>query len=109
MIRRPPRSTLFPYTTLFRSHEIRHLVGGRRRSAAVRGVKDLREEVDVARGVEKDSGAGEHEANCEIDVALFGERLVPRRRPRWPFAGPRPERDRLDRLDGDAPRLTHFA
>src|SRR2546422_4117927 len=25
MIRRPPRSTLFPYTTLFRSHE-RHLV-----------------------------------------------------------------------------------
>src|SRR5256885_7970563 len=24
MIRRPPRSTLFPYTTLFRSHEGRH-------------------------------------------------------------------------------------
>src|SRR2546429_6772600 len=24
MIRRPPRSTLFPYTTLFRSHPIRH-------------------------------------------------------------------------------------
>src|SRR5256886_10939065 len=24
MIRRPPRSTLFPYTTLFRSHEIRN-------------------------------------------------------------------------------------
>src|SRR2546422_10563205 len=23
MLRRPPRSTLFPYTTLFRSHEIR--------------------------------------------------------------------------------------
>src|SRR5256885_11560293 len=34
MIRRPPRSTLFPYTTLFRSYsrvadqELRHLVGG---------------------------------------------------------------------------------
>src|SRR5258706_10401908 len=27
MIRRPPRSTLFPYTTLFRSHH-RDLVGG---------------------------------------------------------------------------------
>src|SRR3712207_7638046 len=26
MIRRPPRSTLFPYTTLFRSH--RYLLGG---------------------------------------------------------------------------------
>src|SRR5256884_4287919 len=25
MIRRPPRSTLFPYTTLFRSHELRTL------------------------------------------------------------------------------------
>src|SRR6201990_3756871 len=25
MIRRPPRSTLFPYTTLFRSHPSRHL------------------------------------------------------------------------------------
>src|SRR6266567_9015317 len=29
MIRRPPRSTLFPYTTLFRSDgELLHLVGG---------------------------------------------------------------------------------
>src|SRR2546425_12116973 len=25
MIRRPPRSTLFPYTTLFRSLQVRHL------------------------------------------------------------------------------------
>src|SRR2546426_5891247 len=25
MIRRPPRSTLFPYTTLFRSHKLSHL------------------------------------------------------------------------------------
>src|SRR2546425_6425180 len=30
MIRRPPRSTLFPYTTLFRSR--RHLVAGRARA-----------------------------------------------------------------------------
>src|SRR2546422_2343849 len=29
MIRRPPRSTLFPYTTLFRSHAV---VGGHRRA-----------------------------------------------------------------------------
>src|SRR5256885_12929866 len=37
MIRRPPRSTLFPYTTLFRSHEAhasRHHLGERRRVAA---------------------------------------------------------------------------
>src|SRR5256885_12907716 len=30
MIRRPPRSTLFPYTTLFRSHEVDVEVGGDR-------------------------------------------------------------------------------
>src|SRR2546430_1003603 len=28
MIRRPPRSTLFPYTTLFRSEEFFQLLGG---------------------------------------------------------------------------------
>src|SRR3712207_9018522 len=27
MIRRPPRSTLFPYTTLFRSYDVRGVVG----------------------------------------------------------------------------------
>src|SRR2546430_11217006 len=26
MIRRPPRSTLFPYTTLFRSYDLKHVV-----------------------------------------------------------------------------------
>src|SRR3712207_9329646 len=30
MIRRPPRSTLFPYTTLFRSHRLPLLTGGAR-------------------------------------------------------------------------------
>src|SRR5258708_8541379 len=29
MIRRPPRSTLFPYPTLFRSHSSRHTCSGR--------------------------------------------------------------------------------
>src|SRR2546430_9199490 len=28
MIRRPPRSTLFPYTTLFRSWEFYHIISG---------------------------------------------------------------------------------
>src|SRR3712207_7987544 len=30
MIRRPPRSTLFPYTTLFRSDDARHVLQARR-------------------------------------------------------------------------------
>src|SRR5439155_13186011 len=33
MIRRPPRSTLFPYTTLFRSHHLRPLQVGCHRVA----------------------------------------------------------------------------
>src|SRR5436189_4360049 len=40
MIRRPPRSTLFPYTTLFRSHDLAHRQEGppRRRSHRQAGV-----------------------------------------------------------------------
>src|SRR3712207_9518327 len=36
MIRRPPRSTLFPYTTLFRSPDALHVHGGRRQGAETR-------------------------------------------------------------------------
>src|SRR3712207_7404809 len=39
MIRRPPRSTLFPYTTLFRSHGGR---AGRRRPEGSRGGREER-------------------------------------------------------------------
>src|SRR3712207_6864167 len=48
MIRRPPRSTLFPYTTLFRSHRLaRHVAGGRLVLGAVR-----RHRLEVARDVD---------------------------------------------------------
>src|SRR2546426_6479385 len=45
MIRRPPRSTLFPYTTLFRSQLVERLAG----KLAVAGEAPHRE-VDVTRG-----------------------------------------------------------
>src|SRR2546430_917291 len=38
MIRRPPRSTLFPYTTLFRSHRVGRVVRGARDPRGGRGV-----------------------------------------------------------------------
>src|SRR3712207_7342082 len=38
MIRRPPRSTLFPYTTLFRS-EVRDFLAGRAEHAVAAGVE----------------------------------------------------------------------
>src|SRR2546426_2315902 len=48
MIRRPPRSTLFPYTTLFRSRDCRvpaaNLLGGERHYAERAGFKGARSE-----------------------------------------------------------------
>src|SRR3712207_187606 len=51
MIRRPPRSTLFPYTTLFRSARVQHIapVPGEREDAEQghgRGLQQLTEAVD---------------------------------------------------------------
>src|SRR3712207_8591389 len=45
MIRRPPRSTLFPYTTLFRSHE-----RGQRRQLGVGGVAGCLQPLGVGGG-----------------------------------------------------------
>src|SRR2546428_7416135 len=55
MIRRPPRSTLFPYTTLFRSPGVAERVGrgaGRRQDVAMRQRHTLRFP-HRARGVER--------------------------------------------------------
>src|SRR3989449_4609996 len=49
MIRRPPRSTLFPYTTLFRSEVLRRLKADERtRSLPVIVLTASREEPDIA-------------------------------------------------------------
>src|SRR3712207_7777728 len=60
MIRRPPRSTLFPYTTLFRSGRLH---GGGRRPRAQAGRGGLRrrslqgrEDADVRRGRRREPG-----------------------------------------------------
>src|SRR2546430_8299478 len=47
MIRRPPRSTLFPYTTLFRSAGVRDLADPGRRQAPP--LRDGQDEVDLLR------------------------------------------------------------
>src|SRR3712207_8263802 len=49
MIRRPPRSTLFPYTTLFRSHDLARRLDVRERhgrAAGLRGGPDAEEASD---------------------------------------------------------------
>src|SRR5258706_4741400 len=70
MIRRPPRSTLFPYTTLFRSHLELHTVGFQVRDG---GVEIIHLQTDGAAG----RGwfpIGRSRAECErsrTDVILF--------------------------------------
>src|SRR3712207_6897923 len=64
MIRRPPRSTLFPYTTLFRSRGVRRVVGQRLQRARGRDVDhgaaaSLRHRRKPARG-EVDDRLDEH-------------------------------------------------
>src|SRR5689334_23822748 len=50
MIRRPPRSTLFPYTTLFRSHGC---TGGVHRRRGARGRSASPTRADVARVLQR--------------------------------------------------------
>src|SRR3712207_8302789 len=52
MIRRPPRSTLFPYTTLFRSQRLDRVLGGGAAAAAADG------HVQVGDGVERRAAGG---------------------------------------------------
>src|SRR3712207_7045784 len=59
MIRRPPRSTLFPYTTLFRSGQHLDLPVGVRRA----GGRHERRQVLPAEGVER---AGQLEARLRV-------------------------------------------
>src|SRR3712207_9220750 len=83
MIRRPPRSTLFPYTTLFRSHgEVGGGVGAddlRLERAAVvqldanllRAVDDVVVGQDVAVGADDDAGA-----EAALDAPLTARLLL---------------------------------
>src|SRR5256885_11079974 len=67
MIRRPPRSTLFPYTTLFRS---RAFQGGRRGGSGLRlRLPECREHGQLAGGVQEQPGA--RRAACRGGVRLL--------------------------------------
>src|SRR5574340_1610011 len=84
MIRRPPRSTLFPYTTLFRSTE---LIGELHDEDGVLGDQtDQDHEADLAIDVQGsseqqqgDQGSGQRWGNREQDVHRMAEALELRR------------------------------
>src|SRR3712207_7207340 len=72
MIRRPPRSTLFPYTTLFRSDD----VGARHHDLAGDGVAQLEHRVDhvALAGLDDAALLGHVDQLAQLD--LGGERPV---------------------------------
>src|SRR5256885_2702351 len=73
MIRRPPRSTLFPYTTLFRSGREHRLLGARLVIGQVRVVAVGFDDARIKIGNEESLGALEHGAVAdlvEIDVGF---------------------------------------
>src|SRR3712207_8520633 len=67
MIRRPPRSTLFPYTTLFRSEQERPVLhrGGEQPRSHERA---------VAQQPDQDVGAKRHEIPLRPDAPLHADR-----------------------------------
>src|SRR3712207_8231563 len=77
MIRRPPRSTLFPYTTLFRS--VDDGAGRRRdyrRGVAVRAAYLVEERLAVLRGRRDGAAAGRARGAHEVGEGLGVEAVV---------------------------------
>src|SRR2546422_7025016 len=104
MIRRPPRSTLFPYTTLFRSHRLRsdrvrfHGAAGlpgaarvRVRAASVRGTAGVARPSAHGRVVSRlRARQGRPPVAGETAGALPAERAAPARRRPGDHPAPRP-------------------
>src|SRR5256886_1240965 len=74
MIRRPPRSTLFPYTTLFRS---RHLLLLEPQLMPVRGTERMQLAVDRAHG-DQALGAGGRRQSLPVEAHFPANRTVRR-------------------------------
>src|SRR3989442_13554017 len=78
MIRRPPRSPLFPYTTLFRSELVRRRIGDRR-DGKLTGSPDKVMLAEYAKGDDgKDKLVGGLRALTERQYALDGRRSLAR-------------------------------
>src|SRR2546426_8536183 len=90
MIRRPPRSTLFPYTTLFRSDRGRPLSGpppvGARRQAAARSVRwqpGLRSGDPAASGGTGPPRSEEHTSELQSPCNLVCRLLLEKKKDRY--------------------------
>src|SRR5438876_7797141 len=79
MLRRPPRSTLFPYTTLFRSAVVLHRIGRQ-----VRGLDESRRVLVVGRDVvhfrERHRRSEEHTSELQSPVHLVCRLLLEKKK-----------------------------
>src|SRR5438034_4796243 len=95
MIRRPPRSTLFPYTTLFRSGGGHH--AGRRASGAGPARPHPRARADRPGRVRSEEHTSELQSHSDLVCRLLLEKKKQTQSPTRPEQRPRPRA---------APRLT---
>src|SRR2546430_10664872 len=82
MIRRPPRSTLFPYTTLFRSQAAAHAVGRRaRRERRLRtDAHGDGGEVHAVVGAHRDARSEEHTSELQSQSNLVCRLLLEKKK-----------------------------
>src|SRR3989449_5724607 len=74
MIRRPPRSTLFPYTTLFRSHLASFPADrGRREPALLAAMAAVRRLATLARAARESKGLRVRQPVAKLQVAVRSE------------------------------------
>src|SRR5690554_7662710 len=96
MIRRPPRSTLFPYTTLFRSH-INHDINRLGPRAGWAGFITTRHAVNDRRVKVRDRKSTRlNSSHVRISYAVFC--LKKKKRIRWQEAGLRVFKELLSRM-----------
>src|SRR2546427_7661745 len=80
MIRRPPRSTLFPYTTLFRSEVAQRVVGQLRRKRRVGGMANVAEQQRVAVGHRFRDRSEEHTSELQSQSNLVCRLLLEKKK-----------------------------
>src|SRR5947199_6514867 len=72
MLRRPPRSTLFPYTTLFRSWASFAAFPGRQFLSASGGRREVPEAQPVAEENQHEGGKGEDRKSTRLNSSHLG-------------------------------------
>src|SRR5690242_21579088 len=80
MIRRPPRSTLFPYTTLFRSYALSHLLPSNRTRDQLGTLGSTACGRDRSVGTDTDHRSEEHTSELQSHVNLVCRLLLEKKK-----------------------------